>query len=123
VKARGQLRHRFHGTYSAVIGLVFEFGLVFESAQDANEARQVLGDEWQPGKDRPDALLWVGDSDALERVSDALEAHGADRKKIASIAKSIDFGEPFEIDVQPKDKGKKCPMCMLNPELCPDHNS
>lgn len=93
MKARGQLRHRFWGTYSAVIGLVFA------SEAEAMEARQTLGDDWQPSDKHPAALLWVGDSDALERVSDVLEAHGADRKKISSIAKSIDYGEPFEIEL------------------------
>ena len=87
ISAKGILRHRFHGSYSAVIGLMFD------SAENAKMALSHLSG-WEIGKDNR-ALIWIGDSEALEECKKVLASFGADAKKIDSIAKSIDFGEPF----------------------------
>ncbi|MFH1526374.1 MAG: hypothetical protein ABIG69_06935 [Bacteroidota bacterium] len=93
VKAVGQLRHRFWGDYSALIYLKF---LDKESAQ---AAKKVLGEPWNITETIDEALFCVVDSKELKKVEDTLEKYGADKSKIASIAKSIDYGEEFNIEV------------------------
>lgn len=92
-KASGQLRHCFFGTYSAVIALGFE------NEYQANQVLPKLGAGWQVGS-KPYALVWQGNTEELEACETILESFGADRKKIASLAKSIDYGERFEIAVE-----------------------
>jgi hypothetical protein len=93
IKARGLLRHRFHGEYSAVIALGFANG------KDASDARIMIGeDSWEIAAD-PRGLIWQGNSNDLAVVTEQLVSFGAERDKIASVAKSIDFGERFEITI------------------------
>ena len=94
-KATGQLRHRFWGNYSALIGLGFDSEAHAKAALTSGK----LGEGWKPGKD-PRAIVWVGDAKALEGVKDKLEASGADRRKIDSVAKSIDYGERFNVEIE-----------------------
>jgi uncharacterized protein YbbC (DUF1343 family) len=59
---------------------------------------------WERSQKRPDTILhWFGNSDALEATMDELVAHGAERGRINSIAKSIDYGEPFEVEFEADD--------------------
>jgi hypothetical protein len=92
MRAHGHLRHRFWGEYSAVIALKFD------TPEEAAKALKELPD-WKAAETAPSCITWVGDSAALELVKDKLETLGAERKKIDSIAKSIDYGEPFTVDV------------------------
>ena len=91
LKAKGQLRHRFWGTYSAVIGLEFALDQV-------NLAQEILGTSWASSQDST-VLLWTGNSEELEAVKVVLGKYGADTKKIDSLARSVDYGEPFTIEI------------------------
>ncbi len=98
-RAEGQLRHRFWGKYSAAMVLVFDAPEMLDAALAAGKFAG-----WRRGEKRPDiCLVWDGDSDALEPAKDELAAHGADRSKIDSIAKSIDYGEPFAVEFEVED--------------------
>ena len=92
VHCEGILAHHFWGDYCATVALLFK------SAQHAADAKVTLGDKWQVGK-KDTALVWNGNSNELAKLTDQLASYGADPKKIASVAKSIDYGEPFECDV------------------------
>lgn len=94
--AEGLLRHRFWGEYSAHIVLEFADP---SSAAAALESG-ALGEGWQR---KAQWLHWTGDSVALETVSDTLAAHGANRSAIASLRRSVDYGEPFEVSVGVED--------------------
>lgn len=97
IHAHGILKHHFWGTYSATIGLSFS-----DKASAADALRTFGGREkgWIVSTVNPSMLVWDGvDDGALDAVCDVLESYGAEREKIASIARSIDHGEPFEVDV------------------------
>ena len=100
IKANGILRHRFWGEYSAVIGLVFDNSVY------AQLALEKLGERWKVGKD-PKNLTWMGNSEELDLVTKILVSFGAEEKKIASIAKSIDYGEPFAIVMEVDDPNQQ----------------
>jgi hypothetical protein len=91
-KGQGQLRHRFHGEYSAVIAIAFESPIV------ADAALNQLGNTWKLSPNSK-AIVWVGNIEQLEVCKHTLGSFGADEKKIDSLAKSIDYGEPFEITI------------------------
>lgn len=98
VKAKGQLRHCFWGTYEATIVLWFN------DAPSARDAKKVLGRDnkkvlgnWNHSHDNQSVLIWHGLGDDLENTLTELERFGADRNVITSINKSIDYGEPFEV--------------------------
>jgi hypothetical protein len=90
----GKLRHCFFGTYIAVIALGFD------TEYQANQVLPKLGPGWRLGERSKKALVWEGNSQELDVVKDVLEGFGADRDKIASLAKSIDYGEDFSIQVE-----------------------
>jgi len=96
IKTEGQLRHRFHGDYSAVIALSFE------SEKAASLALPLLPN-WHHGEKNKSILVWVGDSDALKGVKTLLGKFGADERKIDSLAKSVDYGERFSCTFQVND--------------------
>jgi hypothetical protein len=89
IKAEGQLRHRFHGEYSAVVVLCFD------NAEDSSLALPLLP-HWKKSETNKSVLIWVGDSDELREIKTLLGKYGADESKIDSIKKSIDYGEKFE---------------------------
>lgn len=93
IKAKGQLRHCFFGKYSALIALVFE------DASQAKQALPRLGEGWGFGDKSDKALIWSGDSNSLVECKKMLGYLGADVEKIDSVAKSVDFGEPFSIEM------------------------
>jgi predicted AlkP superfamily phosphohydrolase/phosphomutase len=64
-----------------------------------SKAFERLGSHWKTTDKDKKALLFHGKDSELEEVLDQLGSLGADRKKITSLAKSIDFGEQFEITV------------------------
>jgi len=99
IKAKGQLRHRFHGDYSVVIVLVFG------SEEEAALALTKLTG-WSASEKTSKCLVWSGDSEELEVVSDVLEGYGAERRKIASLRYSIDYGEPFEVEIELPEKNQ-----------------
>lgn len=92
VRARGRLRHRFHGEYSAAMALEFE------SQADAVAALGVLGVPWTKSP-APTVLLAVVDSATLNLEKTRLGSMGADEKAIDSVAHSVDYGDPFTVDV------------------------
>lgn len=92
-KAKGILAHKFHGTYWAVIGLEFA------NADMAKAALPKLGEGWKVGEKQPSVLVWQGESEALDKCKKVLGSFGADTKKIDSLAKSIDYGEWFEVSI------------------------
>lgn len=96
IHARGQLQHHFWGDYKASIGLLFH------SSELASEALPALeGFKVHPVD--PRALTYFGGGADLKRVEALLVSHGANRKLLTSVAKSIDYGEPFVIWVKRVD--------------------
>jgi hypothetical protein len=93
VRAKGRLQHRFWGDYSAVIALEFE------TPEKAKEALPGLdGEPWHESQE-PRVLVAVVNRTALERVKLQLGGFGADVDAIDSCRTSIDYGEPFTVDV------------------------
>lgn len=90
--AKGQLRHRFWGTYSAAIGLQFV------NASDAQQALPLLGAGWR-NSTNPVVLVWEGDTAALDACEGRLVGFGADAKAIRSLAHSVDYGDPFTVSI------------------------
>lgn len=43
---------------------------------------------------------------ALTEIINRLVSYGAEKKKILSVAKSIDYGEKFEISIEIEDKAQ-----------------
>lgn len=93
-KANGLLRHCFFGTYIAIIALGFE------TEHEAKSALPKLGAGWKIGEANAKALRWEGGTDALEEVKEVLGKFGADKRKIDSCAKSIDYGEAFSVEIE-----------------------
>ena len=94
VKLEGMLSHHFWGTYYATIYLMAK------DASSAKDAQKVLGDSWERTIEEPNVLFFHGKDSELEIQLKRLEGFGADRKKMCSCAKSIDFGEPFVVVVK-----------------------
>lgn len=93
VRGRGRLAHRFHGTYSAAIALEFE------SLSEARTALGVLGEPWKLSPRDGRFLVCSVDGAALGVEKEKLGRYGADVGAIDSLRKSVDYGEPFTVDV------------------------
>lgn len=115
MKAKGQTRHRFWGKYSAHIVLQFD------TQEEALKAMPLLNldikfgeyktasgnmkasEGWHHlthGQGEVQRALFIEVADpALEKVVDRLVLFGAERNKILSLAKSVDHGEVFEINI------------------------
>lgn len=91
VKATGQLRHCFWGTYEASIVLVFA------DKQSTIDVQKQHFQNWKMSEKSDKAILFHGKEEGLEAELVKLESFGGDRKKITSCAKSIDYGERFEV--------------------------
>jgi uncharacterized protein YbbC (DUF1343 family) len=79
--------------------LLFDSAIMLDAVLAAGKFKS-----WKRSEKKPDiALHWFGSSDELDLVVEELVAHGAEREKIASIAKSIDYGEPFEVEFEVDD--------------------
>lgn len=105
VKASGLLAHHFWGEYSATIALEFE------ASAHAKDALRVLGDMWTVHEKVDNVLIFHGQREELTKVEQTLVKYGADSKKITSLAKSVDFGEPFtvEIPISSEEQGELFP--------------
>jgi hypothetical protein len=90
---KGQLRHHFWSEYFATIAI--DFG----NSDNAKDALTVLGDGWTLGEKSPHCVVWFGSGKAFDQVKSKLVSFGADDRKIDSVAKSIDFGEKFEVNI------------------------
>jgi hypothetical protein len=98
--ARGQLQHHFWGEYSASIVLKFHSAFLAHKALE-----QLPGFKVHSNPDFAYALTFYGKGADLKAVEALLVSKGADKKKLNSMAKSIDYGEPFNItvDLTPAD--------------------
>ena len=92
--AKGQLQHHFWGEYHASIVLAFATEALAEAALPklAGFAKHSNPAHWN-------VLTYHGTGADLKRVEALLVSLGASKKKLTSLAKSIDYGEPFEITV------------------------
>lgn len=118
IKAKGLLRHRFWGDYQAHIILDFDSPEECKSALEPlnnniifGEYRSVNGGMIQSsgwrilekeGVELKHASIEVNSND-LDLVVTRLVEFGADKSKITSMAKSIDYGERFEIETEVKN--------------------
>jgi len=93
VKANGLLRHHFWGEYCATIVLEFDNFL------HAKDALRVLGGEWSFHDKVDNVLIFHGKKKELTKVEKTLVKYRADPKKMTSLAKSVDFGEPFTVEI------------------------
>lgn len=93
IRGKGQLAHHFHSPYWA--SLAIGFG----NEAEAREALRVLGEPWKLGTKHPEAIVCSVDRAALEAVKQQLGQLGADVSAIDSVRKSVDYGDPFTIDV------------------------
>lgn len=97
--ADGRLQHHFWGEYRASMVLVFDNAPMLDAALAAGKFKN-----WERSEKRPETVLqWFGSGDELDLAVEELVAHGAQKEKIASIAKSIDYGEPFEVELEVSD--------------------
>lgn len=113
-KAIGQARHRFWGEYSAVIALKFDSEEELKNALPQLKV-EVVGDYLHASghrelcqgfsqvKEQTNSCVAFTAGVMLDRIVDKLVEFGADRRKILSMAKSINYGERFEINVPWKD--------------------
>lgn len=105
MKAEGQAHHRFWGEYSAVIGLTFK---------DDKQAQAALYSlpGWRVAKSVPNGVVCVVADKPYEGVLnlneeiDRLVSFGAKREKILSFKYSVDYGEPFTVDIPHPDELK-----------------
>jgi hypothetical protein len=97
--ARGQLQHHFRGDYCATISLQFD------TVAHARQAQQTVFTMFKTHSTAPHALIGTFGGKALEEVEALLKSHGANMRKVGSLARSTDFGEPFFIKVRPSDGG------------------
>jgi len=114
ITASGQLAHHFWGDYCADIVLSFptpwDCAEALKALQPDNAGTvarpsggSVEGIGWQILEKAPHAAFIRCSGATLDQVTDRLVEYGADRKKIASLAKSVDRGEPFSITMLIED--------------------
>ncbi len=114
VQASGGLSHRFHGTYSAAVGLRLD------NEREAEIVRRKLGEAWiRKGR----LLLWNGEREALEALKQQWKEDGFSltfppcglshcegqcaNESIDGVPHSIDVGPPFTLvlEVEDPDQG------------------
>ncbi len=121
--AKGLVRHRFWGEYSASIALLFDtveekdialtllnqrkdFGVYYNACGGYSESRG-----WRDIKDGKGdakrALFCDAADPVLAEIVEEFVTYGADRKKILSLARSIDHGEEFEIHIPYEDPSQQ----------------
>ena len=94
----GLAAHHFHGNYWA------SFALAFDTEEEAAAACRVLGAPWEvrPRRDGRATGVRCQASDldgGVERIVAQLVSFGAERGAILSLAKSVDYGEPFTVTI------------------------
>lgn len=119
IEAKGYTRHRFWGEYSV------HMVLLFESREHALLAQPILNKDIEFGQfynagggytksegfrnlahaqgDAARALFVECADPALTQVIERLAEYGADKKKILSMARSIDYGEEFTFAIEIED--------------------
>lgn len=118
--AKGFVIHRFWGEYSASIVLCFDTVQEKEIALDLLNQRKDFGDYHNACGGRTKSEGWRqiehGQGDAakalfcdvadpvLAEIVEEFVIYGANRKKILSMARSINYGEEFEIEIEVEDK-------------------
>lgn len=102
--AQGRLRHCWFGEYSARIALKFA------SPEAALEAQAVELTDWRIAEETPQILVTSAAKGELKAIIAHLVRLGADPKKIDSIAHSIDYGDPFQIEVLPRADAAQVPL-------------
>jgi hypothetical protein len=103
VKAEGILAHHFWGTYYATVGLVFDNEFEAKCALDSGK----LYKTFKQSEKKTNALVCMVKSDVLDEIKKNLATFGADVKAIDSVAHSIDFGDPFFIELDVDDPRQK----------------
>lgn len=116
-KVKGFVRHRFWGEYSASIALKFESPEILKECLPhlSTEPSRYLNagggystcEGWRQ-LDCPRekyAMIELADPQ-LSQMVDRFVSLGADKKKILSMAKSIDYGEEFEFEMELEDKNQ-----------------
>lgn len=93
-----RLQHHFWGDYKATIIAAFDTP---EQAARANDSVEFA--DWDVHEREPRALVYHGGGAELKANEAMLVKFGADKKKLGSLAKSIDFGETTHIDFVPHD--------------------
>ena len=93
ITGHGQLRHRFWGEYSAAIAIKFN------SVESAERAIPYLSPKkFDPQWQRVENYVRIEvDNDQLDKLIGHLGSLGADTNKIGSLARSVDYGEPWTI--------------------------
>jgi hypothetical protein len=97
--AKGQLQHHFWGNYCATIALIFA------TRELAEKAAPQLVPFHLPDNPNAPGLVFHGGGAELKAAEAVLRTHGANMKKVGSLAKSIDYGEPFTIEVDLTPEG------------------
>ena len=109
VLGTGVLRHQFHGTYSALIGIAFRD---VASARDALVTLRTICGGWLVGK-TPRTLVWFGSSETLSVIKAKFVEYDLEIEpcgwkhcktqcrgaEIDSTAHSVDVGPSFLIDI------------------------
>jgi hypothetical protein len=117
IKAKGLLRHRFWGDYSAHIILMFDCDDASVAIEQLNnniifgEFRTASGGMaqskgWAVSQSSKSYLAGEFNGSDLDKVVEKLVELGADKTKITSMATSIDFGEEFTIEMTIEDKNQ-----------------
>lgn len=104
--AHGRLNHHFWGEYSAGLALVFD------TPEDVLMALPKLSPHglpaWRQGEKSPHLAHICVNSAQLTQLKTHLGKLGADEDKIDSCAHSIDYGDPFTIEVEVEDPRQNC---------------
>jgi len=100
LKAEGQAKHHFWGEYCQTIALRFA------SPETASKARDVLNAaipqakaRWNIPEKVPFCLSVFASGADLDAITETLVSFGADPGKLNSLRFSIDYGEPFAIEI------------------------
>ena len=95
--ARGRLQHHFWGEYCATIVLIFG------SEYCALQAHSAVFPMFKVHDTDIRVLIGTFSKAQLRTVESLLRQHGADMDKVSSLRYSIDYSEPFTIDVKLSD--------------------
>jgi len=94
---KGQLQHHFWGDYCATICIQWYSPAIALQSLAAFPQFSI-----HPRESR--AIVFSGGGKDLKAAEASLRDHGADMRKVGSLAKSIDFGEVFSVSI-PTDLG------------------
>jgi hypothetical protein len=99
---QGIARHHFWGDYKATITVAFL--QTHLTAPEMLEAVKTALPSFDVDEDEDTGRViayFIGGDKALDTAVTELVAAGAERSKILSIARSIDWGEQFTVDITP----------------------